>query len=258
MADWIPLESNPEIINEYIVKLGIEPTVEFIDVLGLDDMLLDMLPEKVYAYILLFPISDKYLAYVLKEQELFDSYVSVSDSSNDEKNKSSEAKSIVTAEKESTTKQPSVPESLFFMNQTVSNACGTIGILHALANNKEIVSIKKDSIFDKFLNSSNGKSSKEIAQVLEQDVNFADAHKDAAAEGNEFSGEKVDLHFVAILEHKNVIYELDGRKTKPIAHGEFPENANFKKIAGELCKKFMLRDPDELRFTMLALCKKEN
>ena len=35
---WFPLESNPEIMNAYIYKMGIDPTVQFHDVLSTDDV----------------------------------------------------------------------------------------------------------------------------------------------------------------------------------------------------------------------------
>ncbi len=35
------------------------------------------------------------------------------------------------------------PKEAFFMKQTIGNACGTIGVLHALANNQNTVSISE-------------------------------------------------------------------------------------------------------------------
>ena len=41
-----PLESNPDVLNEFSAKLGLEEhTVAFCDVLGLDDELLEMVPQ---------------------------------------------------------------------------------------------------------------------------------------------------------------------------------------------------------------------
>ena len=34
---WIPLESNPDVLNEYAHKLGVTGNFEFVDVYGLDE-----------------------------------------------------------------------------------------------------------------------------------------------------------------------------------------------------------------------------
>jgi len=48
------------------------------------------------------------------------------------------------------------------------------------------------------------------------------------------------------------LYELDGRKKRPINHG--PSSASsLLQDAVEVVKQFMARDPGELRFTMTAL-----
>jgi hypothetical protein len=35
---WVPLESNPDVLNEYAGALGLVPGTEFTDVFGLDDV----------------------------------------------------------------------------------------------------------------------------------------------------------------------------------------------------------------------------
>merc|ERR1711964_754241 len=104
MASWIPLESNPTIITEYSQKLGLEPGVKFSDIYGTDDDLLSMIPDPCHAFILLFPITPKYIDFSKKEAETLES---------------------------------EYPDSIFFMEQQVGNACGTIGVIHALANNRD-------------------------------------------------------------------------------------------------------------------------
>ena len=40
------------------------------------------------------------------------------------------------------------PQAAYFMKQTIGNACGTIGVLHALANNLSTVSIGESDFLD--------------------------------------------------------------------------------------------------------------
>ncbi|KAG8758823.1 ubiquitinyl hydrolase 1, partial [Ceratobasidium sp. 428] len=103
---WIPLESNPEVFNAWAGKLGLSTAVHgFSDVYGLDPELLAMVPSPSKAILLVFPITD----------------------ATEQKRKEDDAR----LEKE---KQPDVDPTLIYIKQTISNACGTIGLLHAIGN----------------------------------------------------------------------------------------------------------------------------
>ena len=66
------------------------------------------------------------------------------------------------------------------------------------------------------------------------------------------SEEEVLTHFIALVCVDNRLYELDGRKAGPIDHGPTTQ-ATLLKDACNVVKKFMAKDPTEMRFTMTAL-----
>jgi ubiquitin carboxyl-terminal hydrolase L3 len=62
----------------------------------------------------------------------------------------------------------------------------------------------------------------------------------------------VNHHFISFVEFKGCLYELDGCKKFPINHGEVGEG-EFLAKACEAAHKFMLRDPEESSFNLMAL-----
>lgn len=57
---WLPLESNPEVMNLFLQKLGVPGVWAVQDVWGLEPDLLAMLPTPVLGVMLLFPVNDHY------------------------------------------------------------------------------------------------------------------------------------------------------------------------------------------------------
>ncbi|KAJ1619037.1 peptidase C12, ubiquitin carboxyl-terminal hydrolase, partial [Pavlovales sp. CCMP2436] len=105
---WIPLESSPEVFNDFARRVGVGAGYAFTDVLGLDAELLAMLPQPCVAVLLLFPVS----------RELA---------------RSESARVRALGGWDVRRRSPRV----FFMKQYVGNACGTVAAMHALVNNRD-------------------------------------------------------------------------------------------------------------------------
>ena len=113
-------------------------------------------------------------------------------------------------------------EGLFFCKQTISNACGTIGIIHSLVNNGAGMEFSDTGFLHKFVESTKGMNSSERAAYLEKDEELEKAQDTAAQEGqsaNQDRSADINLHFIAFVHHNGGLYEMDGRKPIPIKCG---------------------------------------
>ncbi len=150
---------------------------------------------------------------------------------------------------------------VWFTKQRIGNACGTIGILHTLGNLSETMSeiaIQPNSWLQDFYKMTANCSPIEKAEILESNDEIEKHHDESTSNTalNQTSrgniDDKVLTHFISIMNVNNTIYELDGRKVGPIHHGPTTEET-FLFDGMKVVKKFMDRDPNEMRFTMLAL-----
>lgn len=224
---WVPLESNPEVMTKFLHKLGVPKQWAIVDIYGLHEDLLALIPKPVLAVILLFPDNMKV---GVKEDE-------------------STAK-----EEEAKTSETSEPGSVYHMKQFIPNACGTIALIHSVANNLDTINLQ-DGLLKEFLDATKDLSFSKRGEHLVYTQNIREMHEVSAQEGQtEAPGENVPVlyHFVALVHHNGVLYELDGRKPKPIEHGPTtPET--LLEDAANVCKTYIMRDPDEVHFTMVAL-----
>ncbi len=221
---WFPLESNPDLVNDYVRKLGYSQVYEFVDVFSTEEWALEMIAQPVQAVLLLYPLTDVQNAH------------------------QDPPESIV---KEST--------DIWFIRQRIGNACGTIALLHALLNGPAELFVP-NSWLAQFAQVTQTMSPIERAQQLEQDQQIAQHHDQAASsEQNATTRGSLDddiiTHFVALIAVNGNLYELDGRKEGPVCHGPCQ---NLLVDACALVQKFMARDPNEVRFTIMTLAPKES
>ena len=230
---WFPLESNPVLMNDYIEKLGFHSDLyNFVDVFATEEWALSMIPQPVVAVIFLYPLTEKQLQH--------ESGKTVAPSTSDDDNK------------------------IWFIKQRIGNACGTIGLLHALLNTPEPVSQFRPGSWLQQFQASCPVSLDPVAkaEILEADDTIATLHdKATSSEQNSTDRGRLDdqlvTHFIAFVRgtDDNTLYELDGRKAGPVPHGT-TSATTLLPDACRVIKEFMARDPTEVRFTILALAPK--
>lgn len=224
---WLPLEANPDVMNEFVQRLGSPALATFHDVFGLDEDLLAMVPQPVLAVLLLFPITE--------QSEAADA---------------DEIKKLAARNAEL-----GISKQVYFVRQTVGNACGTIGLLHALLNNAEVLPPAEGSYLARFREKTAAMNPMERAHFLEEDRELEGAHESAASGGDTEApnrNDPVNLHFVCFVEKEGTLYELDGRKPLPIPHGP-SSPSTLLQDAAEVIKGFIARSSDALNFNVIAL-----
>ena len=227
---WFPLESNPQLMNDYVAKLGFDTNLyQFCDVYSTEDWALDMVPQPVAAVLLLYPLTDQ-----------------------------QEAASAAT-DKFATQQER---EQIWFTKQRIGNACGTIGILHALQNAPLQASYYQPGSWLAQFAADTPVTMDPVqkAQRLEDDGKIATLHDEAtSAETNATDRGNIDdevtTHFIALVHVDGKLYELDGRKAAPVLHGSTTPQTLLRD-AIQVVQTFMQRDPTEVRFTILALAPK--
>ena len=230
---WFPLESNPALMNSYVEKLGFDTSIyEFVDVFSTESWALDMIPQPVAAVIMLYPLSDK--------QEEF-------------------------AKDDTTLVLDDDASSCWFIKQRIGNACGTIGLLHALLNAPEGLRgafIRPDSWLSKFYNDCPpALDPVQKAERLESDATIESLHDRATSDEaiNQTSRgsleDRLNTHFVALSSVNGKLLEMDGRKEGPVEHGTTTETSLLQDVC-KVVQTFMARDPEEVRFTIMALAPK--
>ncbi|KAH0741585.1 hypothetical protein KY290_034628 [Solanum tuberosum] len=228
MADiakkWLPLEANPDVMNQFLWSRGVPPDeVECYDVYGLDEELLEMVPKPVLAVLFLYPLTSQ-----------------------------SEAERV---QQDSETKVQDPTSTIYFMKQTVGNACGTIGLLHAIGNITSEIKLDEGSFLDKFFKSTACMDPMERASFLESDREIEVAHSVAATAGDTEVPVNVDTHFICFTCVDGQLYELDGRKSRPISHGESTPSSLLQDAA-KVIQKMMQKNPDSMNFNVIAISKR--
>ncbi|OAQ67103.1 ubiquitin carboxyl-terminal hydrolase [Pochonia chlamydosporia 170] len=221
---FIPLEANPQEMTRLIHKLGVSSALQLHDVFSLTDPeMLSFTPRPALALLLVFPVSAVYESHRMAEDNTADEYKSAGEQ-----------------------------EPVIWWKQTIKNACGLMGLLHAVSN-------EQGSILDELLKKSIPLPPRERAAVLEKTDDIARAHREAASEGDSTvpdAEDNVDLHYVCFVKGSDgAMWELDGRRKGPIRRGELKDDEDMlsEKALSLGGLKFLEREGSDPRFCAVVL-----
>ncbi|RVE76049.1 hypothetical protein OJAV_G00005020 [Oryzias javanicus] len=200
-------------------KLGVGDSWRFVDVLGLEGEQLSVVPKPCCALMLVFPLTQQHESFRAQQADKVDD-----------------------------------GSEVYFLKQTAVNSCGTIALLHAVANNKDKLAFDGGSALKKFLDETANMSPDDRAKHLEQNKAIYDVHNEVAMQGQcRPEADKINFHFIAFINANGNLYECDGKMDGPVSHGATTEES-FLVDAAKVCRGFMEREKDEVRFSAVALC----
>ncbi|KAG0123816.1 hypothetical protein HOY82DRAFT_212278 [Tuber indicum] len=228
---FIPLECNPELMTALVHELGLSKSLAFHDVFSLSDPeLLGFIPRPALALLLVFPVTENYRQHRIAED----------------------------AGKEEYSKQGDGEDPVWF-KQTIKNACGLIGVLHAVCNGEARNMIGGDSSLKELLSKALPLPPLERAQALEDSQELASAHKSVATRGTSTvpdAEDDVDLHYVCFVKAKdNHLYELDGSRKGPLDRGDLGDDDVLNDQAVKVVQSFIDREKESgsLQFSLVTL-----
>ncbi|XP_037546414.1 ubiquitin carboxyl-terminal hydrolase isozyme L1 isoform X2 [Nematolebias whitei] len=205
--EWTPMEINPEMLNKMMGKLGVGGC-HCVDLLGVEDDQLSAVPKPCCALMLLFPLTQQHESFRAQQAD-----------------------------------EVSGGSHVYFLKQTAVNSCGTIALVHAIANIKDKLTFDGDSVLNAFLKETANMSADDRAKCLENNKAICDAHNEVAKEGQcQPEADEVNFHFIAFVNVNGQLYEFDGKMNGPVNHGATKEEsfvACFKlhfNVHSELCR----------------------
>ncbi|KAI0009992.1 ubiquitin carboxyl-terminal hydrolase [Xylariaceae sp. FL0662B] len=229
---FIPLEANPELMTTLLHKLGLSEALQVHDVYSITEPeLLAFVPRPALALLLVFPVSATYESARLAEDAGAPEY--------DGKGEG---------------------EPVIWYKQTIRNACGLMGLLHAVSNGPARGFVEPNTPLQRLIASAIPLPPAERSALLEKTPELAAAHHEAASRGATAAPDAqddVDLHYVCFVKagEDGTLWELDGRRKGPIARGRLADGEDVLSdkalLWGPL--KFLERGGSDMRFSCVAL-----
>ncbi|CAG0912788.1 unnamed protein product [Notodromas monacha] len=209
---WMPMEANPAVINKFLKEAGVPENVKMVDFPDLD---VDRICETISE-----PTNIQ--AFLL----LFPKSIQATDKGSEE------------------------PKDIYFVKENFPNASGPIALIHAVASVQNKIQLPSDAILAKFLAATKDQTPEARGTALKDYKELMEIQ--AKSESQPPTTEPTPYHYVAIVQHQGTMYELDGTKIGPKAHGTTSAET-FVQDAAKACKKFIEENPGEHNYAILAL-----
>uniref|UniRef100_A0A7S0CV79 Ubiquitin carboxyl-terminal hydrolase n=1 Tax=Amorphochlora amoebiformis TaxID=1561963 RepID=A0A7S0CV79_9EUKA len=229
-GNWLPLESNPEVLTQFASRVGLPKDFEFVDMYGVDETSASWVPQPAAAVVLLFSSTKEIASFKANERKTIES------------------------------QGQDLSKNLFYITQhdDIGNACGTIATIHAMANSTDL--FKPEGVVGDFVKKWTGKDPSDIGYgLLEakdiQEVSEEAAESKVAQTATPDRQESVAAHFIAFVKVDNTLYEMDGRKAFPINHGKTSQKS-FLVDAGKVIQENFFKVSPKGSFSLMALVKK--
>ena len=228
---WIPLETNPEIFNEYFYGLGLSDKYYFQEIMSFDYKLIqDLDSNKVKGMLVTF-IKEK------ENSQIYNEHNFIKCTNN-------------------------FPPDLFYMLQTneLTNACGVVGGLHLIGNidhKENMFNETNGSLLKEFF--ANKKQPNGYTKYIYENNQWKEFHSSIATKGGSIIPENekdVKYHYVAYVVNNDKLYELDGRLNYPYVHNmECKKEELIDKVI-ELLKQRILNKDIKEYINMMCLSEK--
>ncbi|GJE84626.1 ubiquitin carboxyl-terminal hydrolase [Phanerochaete sordida] len=233
---FYPLESHPDVFNEVTHGLGVSPSLVWSDVLSIDEPeILAMTPRPALALVLVFPSTPTYQEQKREEDAAREAYTGCG-----------------------------ADEPVVWWKQTIYNACGLYGILHAISNGPARQYIQPDTVIAGLLEKAVPLKPEERALVLEGSPELEKIHTAAAMKGDTappaYEAAETLCHYTCFVTSSKTgnLYLLDGDRKGPIDLGvKLPEGEDMLSAPALEAVRAYLQREDNLNFNLLALVKEE-
>ncbi|PXF41203.1 Ubiquitin carboxyl-terminal hydrolase 2 [Gracilariopsis chorda] len=149
------------------------------------------------------------------------------------------------------------PETLFFANQTVTNACATQALLSIVMN---VPSLSLGAELARLRDFSTGMDSMTKGMVVSNSDVIRVAHNSFAPqhqfvlEDSDNTEKEDPFHFVAYIPHEGSVYELDGLQEGPREHGAYGETGDWLDVVTPIISQRIEEyDGGEIRFNIMVV-----